>query len=106
VTLYLPVGFGTRYPVVVLASKRRRIERIDCMSTSVVVPQLQCRGDPGVRGRIRLEKLAKQLTSVVSYSHRKKVLNVMTRARNRERDSMHGWVIIRISPTGVVLVEY
>jgi hypothetical protein len=31
---------------------------------------------------------------------------VMTRARNKERDSMHGWVIIRISPTGVVLVEY
>jgi len=56
VTLYLPGGFGTRYPAVVLASKRRKIESINCISASVVVPQLQFRGDPGVRGRGRLGK--------------------------------------------------
>jgi hypothetical protein len=32
VTLYLPGGFGTRYPAAVLASKRREVQRIDCIS--------------------------------------------------------------------------
>jgi hypothetical protein len=36
VTLCLPGGFGTRYPAVVFASKRRRIVNIDCILASVV----------------------------------------------------------------------
>jgi hypothetical protein len=46
----------TRHPTVELTSKRRSIESIDCISASVVVPDLLCCGDSGVRGRRRLEK--------------------------------------------------
>ena len=42
VTLYFPGGLGSRYPEVVWTNKGRNIEKIDCMSASVAVSQLEC----------------------------------------------------------------
>jgi hypothetical protein len=56
VTLYLPGGLGIRYPTVVLASKRKKIESIDCMSAIVILLQLQNRGDLSVRSGRQLKK--------------------------------------------------
>jgi hypothetical protein len=57
----LPGGFGVKYPTVLLARKRRRIESRDCMSASVVVLWLQSgvrdwAWGPGLRGMAAREE--------------------------------------------------
>lgn len=87
VTLYLPGGVGTRYPAVVLASRRRKIGSTDRMfasvSASVVVWVVSW--DTAVKCKTRLEKRCRSNIEVCLVTRRNNVLDVMIRGPSQQR---------------------